>query len=157
MRPVIGHRPARLPPPARPQSAGTGLVGARCLSWRLCLAWTLAAGAGPALAQGASAAAAGAGSAAAAGDTGARSGEQVYRQVCAACHDTGVLKAPRLGDAAAWKPLIAEGQKSLVRTAIRGIRQMPPKGGDPGLSPLEVERAVVHMANAAGGRFREPR
>ena len=85
-----------------------------------------------------------------------RDGRTVYEAVCAACHASGVLKAPRLGDAAAWKPLIAEGQRSLVRTAIKGIRQMPPKGGDPSLSAVEVERAVVYMANAAGARFKDP-
>jgi len=86
-----------------------------------------------------------------------RSGEEVYETVCAACHGTGALNAPKFGDAKAWKPLIAEGQRSLVRTAIKGIRQMPPRGGNPGLADREVERAVVHMANAAGARFREPK
>lgn len=42
----------------------------------------------------------------------------------------------------------------LERTAIRGIRKMPPKGGHPHLSDLEVKRAVAYMANAAGGRFK---
>jgi cytochrome c5 len=100
----------------------------------------------PALAQPAKAAA----------PSGGRDGRTVYEAVCAACHTTGVLKAPKLGDTAAWRPLIAEGQRSLVRTAVKGIRQMPPKGGDPSLSAIEVERAVVYMANAAGGRFKDP-
>jgi len=91
----------------------------------------------------------------AAAPSGGRDGRTVYETVCAACHTTGVLKAPKLGDTAAWRPLIAEGQRSLVRTAIKGIRQMPPKGGDPSLSVIEVERAVVYMANAAGGRFKD--
>lgn len=95
-------------------------------------------------------------SAKAAAPSGGRDGRTVYETVCAACHTTGVLKAPKLGDTAAWRPLIAEGQRSLVRTAIKGIRQMPPKGGDPSLSAVEVERAVVYMANAAGGRFKDP-
>ncbi len=92
-----------------------------------------------------------------AGDKGGRSGREVYETVCVACHGTGQLNAPRFGDAVAWKKLIAEGQRSLVRTALRGIRQMPPRGGNPSLTDREVERAVVHMANAAGGRFKEPR
>lgn len=83
-----------------------------------------------------------------------RSGEEVYAAVCAACHATGVDKAPVFGDRKAWKPLIAEGQRMLVRTATKGIRRMPPRGGDPTLSDAEVERAVVHMANAAGARFK---
>jgi len=90
-------------------------------------------------------------------DKGGRSGREVYEAVCVECHGTGKLNAPRFGDAVAWKKLIAEGQRSLVRTALRGIRQMPPRGGNPSLTDREVERAVVHMANAAGGRFKEPR
>jgi cytochrome c5 len=86
-----------------------------------------------------------------------RTGQAVYDAVCAACHAAGVLNAPKLGDSKAWAPLIREGQKALTRAAIKGIRQMPAKGGNPALSNLEVERAVVHMANAAGGKFKEPR
>ena len=82
------------------------------------------------------------------------SGKEVYQHTCAACHDTGVLKAPRLGDRKAWRPLIAEGQRMLERTSIRGIRKMPPRGGNPNLSDLEVKRAVAYMANAAGGKFK---
>lgn len=85
---------------------------------------------------------------------GPRSGAEVYEHYCAACHATGQLNAPRLGDRKAWSPLIAEGQKTLERMAIRGIRKMPPKGGHPQLSDLEVKRAVAYMANAAGGRFK---
>ena len=83
-----------------------------------------------------------------------KSGAEVYEHYCAACHASGVLNAPKLGDRKAWRPLIAEGQRMLERTAIRGIRQMPPKGGHPHLSDLEVKRAVAYMANSAGGRFK---
>lgn len=86
-----------------------------------------------------------------------QSGQAVYAAVCAACHAAGVLDAPKFGDAKAWAPLIKEGQKALTRAAIRGIRQMPPKGGNPSLSNADVERAVVYMANAAGGKFKDPR
>jgi cytochrome c5 len=33
---------------------------------------------------------------------------------------------------------------------------MPAKGGNADLEPIEVARAVVHMANASGARFKEP-
>jgi cytochrome c5 len=85
-----------------------------------------------------------------------KSGEAVYEQVCKACHATGELGAPRLGDRAAWKPLIAEGQASLSRASIKGIRKMPPKGGRPDLADVEVRRAVVYMANAGGAKWSEP-
>ena len=84
-------------------------------------------------------------------------GEAVYRETCAACHDTGVLNAPRIGDRKAWKPLIAEGQRMLTRTATKGIRQMPPRGGNPGLSDRDVALAVVYLVNESGGKFKPPK
>ena len=85
-----------------------------------------------------------------------RSGQAVYEEVCKACHETGELGAPKLGDTKAWKPLIAEGQAMLFRASIKGIRKMPAKGGRPDLSELEVKRAVVYMANAGGAKWTEP-
>ena len=40
--------------------------------------------------------------------------------------------------------------------ALKGEGAMPPKGGASELSDIEVERAVVYMANAAGAKFKEP-
>jgi mono/diheme cytochrome c family protein len=37
---------------------------------------------------------------------GSRSGEQIYKAVCGACHDSGVAGAPKVGDKAAWAPRI---------------------------------------------------
>jgi len=87
---------------------------------------------------------------------GPRSGEDIYKTVCSACHESGAAGSPKFGDKTKWAPLLKEGQEELVKTAIRGVRAMPARGGNPGLSDLEVERAVVHMANAAGGKFKEP-
>jgi cytochrome c5 len=85
-----------------------------------------------------------------------KAGEEVYKSVCMACHATGVNKAPKFGDRRDWAPRIREGQKELVRVALKGEGAMPPKGGASELSDVEVERAVVYMVNAAGGKFREP-
>lgn len=87
---------------------------------------------------------------------GAKSGEEVYKQVCAACHGSGALNAPKTGDKAAWAPLIKVGLDELTKDAINGIRQMPARGGNPDLSDLEVVRAIVYMANQSGGNFKEP-
>ena len=87
---------------------------------------------------------------------GQRTGKQVVEAVCAACHTTGALNAPKIGDAAAWAPLIKEGFEHLTQNAIKGIRQMPPKGGNPALTDDEVARAVAVMANSAGASFKEP-
>mgnify|MGYP003351125965 FL=1 len=86
----------------------------------------------------------------------AQSGEQVYQGVCMGCHGAGVAGAPKMGDAGAWSKRIAEGQKRLVADAMKGIRGMPAKGGNPDLSDLEFERAVVYMVNKSGGSFKEP-
>jgi len=87
---------------------------------------------------------------------GEKGGEQVYETVCAACHATGVLNAPKFGDKAAWAKLIAEGQEKLTAGAMKGVRQMPPRGGNPNLSDAEFGRAVVYMANAAGANWKAP-
>ncbi len=85
-----------------------------------------------------------------------RSGEAVYRAVCMACHDTGVAHAPKMGDAAAWKPLIEEGQDVLSAHAFVGVRAMPARGGDEKLSLEEFSRAVAWLARSAGGNWQDP-
>jgi cytochrome c5 len=85
-----------------------------------------------------------------------KSGEEVYKQVCAACHATGALNAPKVGDKAAWAKLIKEGLEVLTADAIKGIRQMPPRGGNPELSDLEMRRTIVFMANESGANWKAP-
>ena len=82
--------------------------------------------------------------------------EAVFTAICSACHTSGAAGAPKLGDAGAWAPRIAQGYDTLLKHAIEGIRAMPAKGGNPDLDDVEVARAVVYMANKAGGKFAEP-
>ncbi len=84
------------------------------------------------------------------------SGEAVYKATCMVCHTAGVANAPKLGDKAAWAPLIKEGLQTILADAIKGVRAMPPRGGNPDLSDLEMARAVVYMANQAGAGWKEP-
>ena len=86
----------------------------------------------------------------------AKSGKEVVDAVCSACHATGALNAPKIGDKAAWGKLNKEGLDNLTREAIKGVRQMPPRGGNPELSDIEIARAIVYMANQSGGSFKEP-
>jgi cytochrome c5 len=58
----------------------------------------------------------------------AQSGENTYKQVCANCHGTGVLNAPKFGDKAKWAPLIAEGQVTLTAHAYFGCVACRRKG-----------------------------
>ena len=72
----------------------------------------------------------------------------LFSQVCTACHSTGVLGAPKLGDKAAWAPRIAQGIDALTASAIKGKGNMPPKGGS-AASEAEIKAVVTYMVNAA--------
>jgi cytochrome c5 len=85
-----------------------------------------------------------------------QAGNAVYTAVCAACHASGAAGAPKVGVAGDWGPRLAQGYDTLVKHAIEGIRAMPAKGGNPDLDNVEVERAVVYMANESGAKFKEP-
>jgi cytochrome c5 len=71
-------------------------------------------------------------------------GDQVYAS-CAACHDSGTLDAPILGNADHWTARIAQGIDTLYANAINGINNMPAKGGNVSLSDEEVKAAVDYM------------
>jgi cytochrome c5 len=85
-----------------------------------------------------------------------KSGEQVYAAQCSACHATGAAGAPKLGDTAAWGARIQTGYEALLTSALKGKGAMGAQGGGD-FSDLEIGRAVVHMANAAGAKFNEPK
>ena len=85
-----------------------------------------------------------------------KTGEQIFQTVCTACHTAGVANAPKFGNKADWAPRIRTGEKALLQVALKGKGAMPPRGGAADLSDLEVERAVVYMANSAGAGFKEP-
>jgi cytochrome c5 len=87
---------------------------------------------------------------------GARSGEEIVKAVCSACHQAGVANAPKIGDKAAWAPRLKEGLNGLLASAIKGKGAMPPKGGATDLSDTELARAIVFMANQSGGNLKEP-
>jgi cytochrome c5 len=82
-----------------------------------------------------------------------KSGEEVYKAVCAMCHATGLLNAPKFGDKTQWEARIKQGYETLVTHANKGIRSMPAKGGNPSLTDDEVAGAVKYMANASGAKF----
>lgn len=85
-----------------------------------------------------------------------KSGEEVYNGACVACHGSGALGAPRFGNKGDWGARIGQGYDTLIKNAIAGIRQMPPRGGNADLTDTEMARAVAYMANAAGASFKAP-
>lgn len=79
-------------------------------------------------------------------------GEQVVAQVCSACHATGMLGSPKIGDASVWGQRFKTqgGLDGLVKHAIHGLNQMPPRGGNPALTDEEIHDAVKYMLSKAG-------
>ncbi|GGH65500.1 cytochrome c [Comamonas phosphati] len=84
-----------------------------------------------------------------------RSGEEVFKAQCSACHATGAAGAPKFQDAAAWGPRIKQGLETLVHSALTGKGAMAAQGGGD-FNDTEIARGVVYMANAAGAGFPEP-
>ena len=85
-----------------------------------------------------------------------KSGEEVFKAQCTACHTSGAAGAPKFGDAAAWAPRIKTGYDALFNSALKGKGAMGAQGGGD-LESLEIGRAVVYMANASGGKLDEPK
>ncbi|MBL8337294.1 MAG: cytochrome c5 family protein [Rhodoferax sp.] len=85
-----------------------------------------------------------------------KSGEEVFKVQCTACHTSGAAGAPKIGDAAAWGPRIATGFEALLNSALKGKGAMAAQGGGD-FEDLEIARAVVYMANAGGAKFEAPK
>jgi cytochrome c5 len=85
-----------------------------------------------------------------------KTGAEVYAGQCAACHAAGLAGAPKFGDAGAWAARIKTGYDALVGSALKGKGAMAAQGGGD-YEDTEIARAVVHMANAGGAKFAEPK
>src|SRR6202158_2004749 len=85
-----------------------------------------------------------------------RSGKEVVESLCVSCHASGASGAPKIGDKKAWSKLSARGLSGLSKSALKGIRDMPPHGGNPNLTDTEIERAITYMVNQSGGHWTEP-
>ncbi|MBL8328805.1 MAG: cytochrome c5 family protein [Rubrivivax sp.] len=85
-----------------------------------------------------------------------KTGEQVYQAQCTACHASGAAGAPKTGDAAAWGPRLKTGFDAMLTSALKGKGAMGAQGGGDH-SDFEIARAVVYLANQAGGKFEEPK
>jgi len=84
-----------------------------------------------------------------------KSGEEVYKAQCLACHAAGAAGAPKFGDIAAWAPRIKTGFEALWNSSLKGKGAMGAQaGGD--FDDIEIGKAVVYMTNAAGAKFAEP-
>jgi nitrate/TMAO reductase-like tetraheme cytochrome c subunit len=78
--------------------------------------------------------------------SGIAQGQAVYAKNCAACHNA---MEPKLGDKAAWAPLLKLGDQALVDATIHGKGVMPARGGNASLSDADIKAAVGYMTSAA--------
>jgi cytochrome c5 len=85
-----------------------------------------------------------------------KAGEEVYKAQCSACHATGAAGAPKFSDSGAWSARIKQGLEALTTSALKGKGAMGAQGGGD-FNDIEIARAVVYMANNAGGKFDEPK
>jgi len=77
-----------------------------------------------------------------------KTGEEVYKSTCMACHGAGVANAPKFGDKKAWATHLMHGTEHVYENALKGKGAMPPKGGNLTLSDAEVKAAVDYMLGA---------
>ena len=80
-----------------------------------------------------------------------RSGEEIVKQVCSGCHETGKGGAPQIGDRAAWAKRVSHGVNAVTDSAIHGHAGMPARGGMASLTDPEMRAAVLYMFNAGAG------
>ena len=85
-----------------------------------------------------------------------KGGEAVYNAQCTTCHAAGLAGAPKFGDVALWAPRIKAGYEALLTSALKGKGAMAAQGGGD-FEDLEIARAVVYLANAAGAKFDAPK
>ena len=84
-----------------------------------------------------------------AGPVAAETGQNVYAQQCAKCHDQGLINSPKLGDKTGWAPKLATGVDAMTANVIKGKGAMPPKGTCPACSDADLRAAVEYMAEQA--------
>ena len=79
---------------------------------------------------------------------GGMSADDIIAKHCNACHGTGLLGAPKIGDTAAWKERADHqgGLDGILAKAITGINAMPPKGTCTSGSDEDLKGAIEKMS-----------
>lgn len=75
-------------------------------------------------------------------------GEHLYKTVCFACHAAGVMGAPTFGSMEKWAPFIKTGIDTMVKNAIHGVGNMPPRGGSQA-TDAQMRAGVEYMVSHA--------
>jgi len=72
-------------------------------------------------------------------------GKRVYEQVCAECHDSGKISAPKIGDKSAWEPILKKNMDVLITNTLDGYKGNPPMGACYNCSDTDVIAAVKYL------------
>ena len=82
------------------------------------------------------------------GGGGAKTPDAIIAKHCNACHGTGLLGAPKIGDTAAWKDRADHqgGLDGILAKAITGINAMPPKGTCADCTDADLKGAIKKMS-----------
>lgn len=73
-------------------------------------------------------------------------GQEIYDEICAACHKEGRDGAPKLGDSVAWNAIMAKPMDVLILDVLQGT-QHPRHGGCPQCTTTEIIEAVKYLVS----------
>lgn len=84
-------------------------------------------------------------------------GKAVYEQHCAACHNTGQQGAPKIGDQAAWRPILQDDFDDILHIVVKGTNyegkpKHPVNGACHTCSTAEVIAATKYLAQQGAGQ-----
>ncbi len=78
------------------------------------------------------------------------SGEDVYRMVCAGCHDIGAANAPRLGSREDWAEILEQPMQLTLQRTLEGYGGMPARGLCHICTDEHLESALDFMLEQVG-------
>ncbi len=86
-----------------------------------------------------------------------RTGDVVYADYCATCHDRTTQGAPLPDDDIEWARRLSKGQDVLVKHVMEGYKElMPEKGGCRNCSDQEVLLAIDFIYKSSGIKPEKP-
>ena len=81
-------------------------------------------------------------------ETSERSGEEIYNNKCAGCHNSGIMGAPKYTALADWSSRIDLGLDKLTASAIAGKGGMPARGTCMDCTDNEIKVTVQYMLDS---------
>jgi cytochrome c5 len=77
-----------------------------------------------------------------------RAGEKIFKEFCSACHREKPMidvRAPRIGDKAAWKMRRQLGVEILLNITVNGVGAMPARGGCFECSDAQLQETIKYI------------